>query len=130
MTQYGSDDGSFKVGANVMTTYIDSDIEVEKTAETEEVTPLGASVTKEAFTGITSLKDIGVGGVYDDTASTGPDAVFGAIGTSAAVEVGYGGTKKTTATLGMKTYKRTISKGKLTRYASTLCHTGTAITEA
>jgi len=131
MTQYGSGAGTFKVGSNFMTAYIDSDIEVEKTAETEEVTPLGATVTKEALTGVTSLKDIGVGGVYDDQATTGPDAVFGAIGTSAAVEVLYGGTKKTTvAGMGLKTYKRTISKGKLTRYSSTLCNTGATITEA
>ena len=131
MAQYGSPSATFKVGSNFMQSYIDSDIEVEKTAETEEVTPVGASVTKEAFTGLTTLKDIGVGGVYDDTASTGPDAVFGAVGTSAAIEILYGGTKKTTvAGMGLKTYKRTISKGKLTRYASTLCNTGATITEA
>lgn len=129
MTQYGSDDATFKVGSNFMTAYIDSDIEVEKTAESEDVTPIGASVNKEAFTGLTSLKDIDVGGVFDDTAVTGPDVIFGAIGTSAAVEVLYGGSKKTTATMGLKTYKRTIAKGKLTRYSSTMCHTGTTIAE-
>ena len=132
MTQYASPNATFKYGSNFMQNYIDSDIEVEKTAETEEATPIGAAVNKEAFSGITTLKDIGVGGIYDDQAATGPDAVFGGgLGTSAAVEILYGGTKKTTvAGMGVKAYKRTISKGKLTRYATTLCNTGATITEA
>jgi len=52
-------------------------IDIEKVAETEDGTPVGATVTKELFTGITTSPSFTVDGPYDDTATTGPDAVFG-----------------------------------------------------
>lgn len=134
MANYSSAVASFKVGSNFMEQYLNGNIEVEKVAETEDGTPIGAAVAKELFTGITTLSEITVEGIYDDTATTGADAVFGAIGTSQTVIVGYAGaqtpTKKTTVTLGLKSYKRTIISKELTKFSATLVNTGTTITEA
>lgn len=136
MAQYGAGVASFKVGANLMEAYITGDIEVEKVAETEDGTPVGATVAKALFVGLTTLGDITLTGPYDDTASTGPDAVFGGgLGTSQTCVIGYAGggvspTKKTTVTLGIKSYKRIISKGKITGYEVVLTNTGTTIVEA
>lgn len=134
MAQRSSAVASFKVGSNFMESFLTGNIEVEKTAETEDVTPIGASLSKEAFVGVTTLGEISVEGLYDDTVTTGSDAVFGAIGTTAAVEVGYAGgqspTKKTAiTTIGLKSYKRTIVSKELTKFTATLVNMGTTITE-
>ena len=135
MAQYGSNASAIKVGANFVEQYITGNIEVDKTAETEDGTPIGANVAKQLFTGLTTLGDITVEGPYDDTPTTGPDAIFGGgLGTSQTVIVGYAGgqtqTKKTTVTLGIKNYKRIINKGSITGYSCTLVNTGTTIVEA
>lgn len=132
MANYNSSQAKFKVGSNFMEAYLNGNIEVEKVALTEDGTPLGSTgaVAKEIFVGITELPEITVEGLYDDTATTGPDAVFGAIGTSQTVIVTYGGTKTTTVTLGLKSYKRSIVAKELTKFTATLVNTGTSITEA
>ena len=134
MAQRSSSEGSFKVGTNFMEPYITGTIDIEKVAPTEDTTPIGATVAKESFTGVTQLSDVSADGPYDDTATTGPDAIFGAVGTTATVIVGYVGgqspTKKTTMTLGFKSYKRTIAKGALTHFTSVMGNQGTTIVEA
>ncbi len=131
MSQYGSNVATFKVGANFVTAFITGSIDVEKVAEIQEETPLGATVTKQLFTGLTTLSEFSIDGPYDDTATTGPDAIFGGgLGTTAVVIILYGAAKSTTVTLGIKAYKRTIEAGKVTRYVATFAQMGTSIVEA
>src|SRR5512146_456450 len=111
MSQRNSTESAIKVGANFMEAWLTGTVDVEKTAETEDITPIGATVVKEAFTGVTSMAEVTFEGIYGDGA-TEPDGVFGAIGTTASVIFGYSGggsqTKKTTVTMGLKSYKRSI----------------------
>jgi hypothetical protein len=109
-------------------------------APTVDVTPAGAGVAaaawvKQLFGGIFNGQDITLTGVFDDTATTGPDALFkdlGCIATSAGTrtfKVTYGGTKSTAIETIITGYDRDPVKGQPTMYTATLSTTG-APTEA
>lgn len=136
MTQYGIDDAILVYNTKTMTAYItDPAPDLTQTNETEDGTPLGATIIQKIFTGLTDYGTVAVGGPYDDTAVNGPDAVFGAAArakTLATLVLTWGGSKTTTITnVGVSDYKRTVAHGAVTKYSCTLfCGAGAAVTEA
>lgn len=136
MATYGIDDGDLTYDSKSMKTYITTAFpELDAENETDDFTSLGSSVEKQIYTGLTRYGDITVGGPYDDTATTGPDAVLGGAArgkTTAALVITWGGSKTTTfSVVGVKNYKRKIEKGAITAYEATLfLGPACAVTEA
>jgi len=120
-----------------MSQYITSINGVKINAPTVDVTPLGSSAggwQKNLFGGLLQMDEITIEGFYDDTASTGPDAIFkdlGCVATSGGtrtLKVTWGGTKYTQVETIITGYDRTPSKGQPTMFTVTLTATG-AVTE-
>lgn len=128
---YGIPDYTLKYGASFITAYITKTFpEIEQANETEEHTPGGQSIVQHLFTGLVDYGEMSVSGPYTETI----DAILGAAArakTSAALELLYGGTKKTTLSLvGVKTYKRTV-KSEVTGYEAVFfVYFGSTVTEA
>ena len=100
-------------------------------AALEDTTAMGDANITQAATGFKVNNDINLGGFYDDTAATGPDAIFNAPGntTTRTLKVTWGGTKSTAVETVIKKYQRIPSTGKLTRYKVVLAPSG-SVTEA
>lgn len=136
MAQYGIADGGLVWNSKTLTPYITTAFpSVEETNETEDITPLGATVSQEAFTKLMTYGEMTIGGQYDDTASTGPEVVLGGgcrARTLGTLVITWGGAKTTTITnVGVKRYRRTQNKGSLHQYEATLfLGPGAAVTEA
>ena len=118
------------ISAHVLTI---NDVDVENI--TEEVRPFGAAWDTHLAIGVGRLPVIELGGVYDDTASTGPDALFagrvpeGPATAARTLTVTWGSTKTTGVETILLTYRRTADKNGLTRWLARLQPTG-AVTEA
>lgn len=97
---------------------------------TEENTTAGSTWVAHVQTGIRQLGDIVLDGVYDDTASTGPNATFNGTHTvTRTVTITWGGSKTTSCECWITSFERVPkAKGK-TDYKVTLKPTGT-VTEA
>ena len=101
----------------------------------EEVRPFGASWDKYMPVGVGKMGPIELGGIFDDTAVSGPDALFAgripeAPGTATrTLKVTWGGSKSTSVETHLGAYKRQVDKQGLTKYSVTLTPTG-AVTEA
>jgi len=110
-----------------------NDVDVENI--TEEVRPFGASWDKHLPIGVGRMPVIELGGVFDDTAATGPDALFAGrvpetpATTTRSLKFTWGGSKTTTVETHLLTYRRTVDKNGLTRWLARLQPTGT-VTEA
>lgn len=106
---------------------------VEIEGKFEEGHAAGEAWVKQLFVGIKEMKEVTIGGFYNDAASPAPDKLFfdggTAIGATRTLAVTYGGTKKTTAEMGIKSYKRGLARDKLHRYEVKLLLCGT-VTEA
>ena len=115
----------------VMSNYIDTVNGFNISAEFVEGHAAGDSWVEQLFAGLKRGADVVIGGVYDDTASTGPDVIFNAPGTttSRTLLITWGGSKTSSMETHIKSYMRTPTRGGLTRYEVTLTITG-AITEA
>lgn len=109
--------------------YVDSISGIDLEALTQESHGMGDTWEETLPVGVKRMGDITIEGFYDDTATTGPDVILNAIGDTRTVAVTYGSTKKTTVEAVITTYKRTPSRGELTRFSCTLKPTG-APTEA
>jgi len=118
-----------------MSAYVTAFGGIKFAAPTQDVTPAGSSVAanawvKNIFAGIFNGADIQIDGVYDDTASTGPDVIFNDLGCKATaggtrtLTVTYGGSKTTTIETIITAYDRNIVKGQPTTYTVTLTPTG------
>lgn len=135
MAKYGWDDLVVKVddteGGSLtdMSSYITEINEISVNAINEEATTVGSTWVAHLFSGMKSTDEITLTGFYDDTASTGPDVVFNAIGETRTLEVTYGSTKKTTVETIIQTYKRMPAKEENTKFEVTLLPTG-SVTEA
>lgn len=109
-----------------------NDIDVESL--TEEKHTFGDSWEEHLPIGLGRMAAVELGGLYDDTASTGPDALF--IRTSPETPASNTRTLKITWRSGKTTsvetfvasYKRTADRGGLTKYSVRLQTTG-AVTE-
>lgn len=97
---------------------------------TEENTTAGSTWVAHVQTGIRQLGDVVLDGIYDDTASTGPNATYnGTHAVTRTVTITWGGSKTTSFEAWITSFERTpVSKGK-TAYKVTLKPTGT-VTEA
>ena len=107
---------------------------VNVTAPTVDVTPAGVSYLKKLFGGLLSMDTVTLDMIYDDTASTGPKALFndtGCVATSGGtrtLKVTYFGTNYTSVEVIIASFKRQPVKGTPTMCQASLDPTGT-ITE-
>lgn len=138
MAQYGFDDFAVSVdnsggAAQVMTSYVTGINGVEVEAILEEVTTGGVAWEMWAAVGLGRMGPIELSGVFDDTATTGPNAIFletnPASKVARTVTITWGSTKTTAAECLIAKYARAATKGELTKYTVTLQPTGT-VTEA
>lgn len=107
---------------------------VEVEAVLTESHAFGDSWFEFLATGMRRMNPITLGGFYDDTSSTGPDAIFGAVQDSPAdgtrtLKITWGGSKTTSVETFIQKYTRRPVRGDLTRFEVTLQPTG-AVTEA
>ena len=135
MAKYGPDDLSISVddsggSAQVMDAYIDEQSDAVIEAILEESHTFGDSWVEHLFSGLKRMSEITFSGFYDDTGSTGPDAIFVGIGAvTRTVTITWGGSKTTSFEAIIKTYTRTANRNGSTRFSATLVPTGT-VTEA
>ncbi len=129
MSKYSSKDLDLTVATTSMKAHILDDVTLGIEVGTEEATAFGDEWEKHISTGIKRGDPITVGGHYDDTASTGPDAKLNTLGTTVAIVITWGGTKTSTFDAIVKRYERLAKVGEMTRYVATLQPTG-EITEA
>ena len=111
-----------------------NDVDVENISE--EVRPFGASWDVHKAIGVGRVPVVEIGGVYDDTAATSPDALFagrvpeGPAATARELKFTWGSTKTTLfAGTILLSFRRTVDKNGLTRWLARLQPTG-AVTEA
>ena len=128
MAKYGSDDFGITVDANEMKNFIDTLSGIDIEALLQEGHAFGDAWVEQLASGISQGTPLEVAGFYDDVA-LGPDAIFNAIGTTVAVIITWGGSKTTTFSAVIQTFRRLPTRGETTRYSCTLLPTG-AITEA
>jgi hypothetical protein len=108
-----------------MSQYVMSINGMDKEAILEEITAAGDDFEQYA-SGMTRVNVITITGLYDDTASTGPDVVFNAVGnaTTRTLKFTWGGTKTTSVECIIKKYSRKPSRGELTKFEVELQPTG------
>lgn len=101
---------------------------IKVTGGTVDSTPFGVSFPQVLATGMSTYADITVKGFYDDTATTGVNALFIPRGVRS-FQITYGGTKTTACEVLITDYERGIKVGSVTTFSATLKPTGT-VTEA
>lgn len=118
----------------VMTPYILSINDISIEAVMEETQSFGDAWRESLAVGVRFMGDIVLGGLFDDAASTGPDAIFIGVATGPTVatrtfSIAYGGTKTTSVETLIQKYVRKPDRNALTKFEATLRPTG-AVTEA
>ena len=114
-----------------MSAYImDTPPSFDREAILEEITAAGDNDEAHAPVGLSKVAPITMGGAYDDTAATGPDVIFNAIGntTTRTLTVTWGSTKTSSVECIIQNYRRIPSRGGLTKFEVVLQPTG-AVTE-
>lgn len=97
----------------------------------EEVHSFGDSWEEHLPIGVARMTPVELSGLFDDTASTGPDAVFGGqapatpASTTRTLKFTWGGTKTTEVETHLISYERSADRNGLTRYTARLQPTGT-----
>ena len=129
MATAGSVDVAVNFNGTVMTAHTITMNEVVKEAVLEETTPFGVAWEESDYTGVKMVADITIEGLYDDTAVSGPDAVFGAIGTSGPLVLTWKTGKTTSCTALIRSFARIAAVKAMTRYRVVLKPTG-AVVEA
>ena len=132
MAKYGSPDLKIEVdnagGTLVdMSAYIETVNEVSVEALLQESHTFGDEWVEHLYTGVKQGAPVTFEGFYDDTATTGPDAIFNALGSSREVKITYDGATAAKYTLFnsiITNYKRLPSRGELHRYSVTFTPTG------
>ena len=96
----------------------------------QEITAAGNADEAWAAVGVNKVSPVTLGGFYDDQATTGPDAIFNAIGntTSRTLKFTWGGTKTSSVENVIKRYDRKPTRGELIAFEVELQPTG-AVTE-
>lgn len=107
---------------------------VEVEAILTESHSFGDSWVEFLATGLRRMNPVTLGGFYDDTASTGPNAIFSSVQDSPAdgtrtLKITWGSTKTTSVEVWIQKYTRRPVRGELTRWEAVLQPTG-AVTEA
>lgn len=134
MAKYGPNDISIAVdntgGTPVtMDAYIDEISGATVEAILEESHTFNSAYVEQLYSGIQRMSPITFSGFYDDTATTGPNAIFVALGETRTVTITWGGSKTTATEAILTTYDRAPGRNASTRYTITLTPTGT-VTEA
>jgi hypothetical protein len=134
MAKYGPNDISIDVdntgGTPVtMDAYIDDWAGADVEAILEESHTFNDAWVEQLYSGIQRMSPITMSGFYDDTATTGPDAIFNALGETRTVTITWGGSKTTATEAIISAYNRTPGRNASTRFTVTLTPTGT-VTEA
>lgn len=124
MAKYSSKDLDLTVGVNSMKAYIMDDVTVGVEVGTEDMTAYGDTWAKHISTGVKRGDPVTIGGFYDDTATTGPDAIFNTIGTTIEIVITWGGSKTTSFAAIVQRYERLAKIGEMTKYLCTLQPTG------
>jgi len=119
-----------------MTNYVTSINAISVEALLQESTAFGDAWVEQLSTGMRRMEPIVLGGLFENTASTGPDAVFNDVasgpadtGSTRTVTITWGGSNTTAVEAIITSYTRTATRGELTAYEVTLTPTG-AVTEA
>ena len=141
MSKYGSNSIIVAVDNSsgtpvTMTNYITTINAVSVEAVLNETTAFGDAWAEQLSTGMRRAEPIVLGGLYDDTSTTGPDAIFNDVasgpsdtGSTRTITITWGGSKTTSCEAIITNYTRTATRGELTAYEVTLTPTGT-VTEA
>ena len=134
MTKYGSDQLTIEFdnagGMLVdMTAHVTEINGLSVQAVLEESTPFGASWEESLYSGVKLADDVELTGFYDDTATTGPDAMFNALGATRTLKLTWGGAKTSQVEAIIAQYDRNPAVKESTKYTVTLKPTG-AVTEA
>ena len=108
-----------------------NDVDVENI--TEEVRPFGAAWDVHLTIGVGRVPIIELGGVYDDIAATGPDALFagrvpeGPGAASRTLILTWGSTKTTTVETILVAYRRTEDKNAVVKWMARIQPTGPVV---
>ena len=129
MAKYGSDDLEITFGGTSLKNYIDTINGFNIEAMLQEGHAFGDTWVEQLATGIKRADPLTVEGFYDDTVTTGPDAILNTLGTTIAIIITYGASKTSTFSAIVTSYNRTPVRGEITRFSATLTPTG-AVTEA
>jgi hypothetical protein len=134
MATYGFDDLTLQIDSivggsltslNAYVTEVDA-FEIE--ASLEDGHTAGDSWVERLFTGLKDAKEFSITGFYDDTASTGPNAMLIGIGDIRSFQFTWGAAKTSAFECVIQKYARSPKKGELTKFKATLAPTG-AVTE-
>jgi hypothetical protein len=128
VSKYSSKDLELTAGATPMKAHILDDVTIGVEIGLEESTAFGDTWAAFLSTGVQRAAPFTVGGLYDDTATTGPDAKFNTLGTTIAIVTTWGGSKTSAFNAIVQKYVRLAKMGAMTRYVATLQPTG-AVTE-
>ncbi len=134
MATYGQSDFAISVDNSggtpvAMTAYVMTVNAINVETLTEESDAFGDSWIENVATGVKRWPAFTIGGIYDDTATTGPDAIFNSPGDTRTVTITWGGSKTTSAECIIRRYTRTPTRGQKTKYEVEFLPTGT-VTEA
>jgi hypothetical protein len=95
----------------------------------EDTTPYGVADQQQTYAGMNKMPDITIEALYDDTVTTGSDAVFNNVGVSHPLVYTWGGTKTSTLSGIIKSYQRIGGVGKVLRIKAVIAQVG-PVTEA
>jgi hypothetical protein len=139
MAKYGSNSLSVSLDNSggtpvAMTAYITAINAVTVEALLEESHSFGDSWFESLATGMRRMSPVEISGIYDDTSSTGPDAVFNSPASAPSTStrtllITWGGSKTTSVETVITSFTRGATRNELTSYSVTLTPTGT-VTEA
>lgn len=130
MAKYNSSNLTLTVGGHDITAYLLTIAAAKIIATIENAIHFGDVWDESIFAGVKKLDPIQLGGFFDDTATTGPDALLGSlqVGTTVTVVITWGGTKTTSFSAVISEYDRVAAVAKMTRFMATVTPTG-AVTE-
>ena len=134
MTKYGSGSAAWLLVGGYDLTAETLNLRDRVSAVLEDEThALGDSWFESLATGLRRMQDVELSGFYDNTATTGPDAIFNAVFNSPAdttrtLKFTWGGTKTTEVETLIMFYERRAAVATLHRYTVGLRPTG-AVTE-
>lgn len=135
MATYGFDDLTVKIDVTVggaltsLNAYVTEVDAFGIEAVLEDSHTAGDSWVEKLFTGLKQANEFSIKGFYDDTASTGPDAMLVGIGEVRSFQFTWGGSKTSDFECIIQKYERMPARGENTKFSATLVPTG-AVTEA
>jgi hypothetical protein len=117
---------NFKVSWNAtdITSMVLDPITFSRDGVVEDTTPYSVTDQQQTYAGMNKLPDITIGGLYDDTVTTGSDALFNQVGVSHTIMYTWGGTKTTSLNGIIKSYQRIAGVGKVTRFKAVIAQSG------